>query len=55
MHTAASFDSVRLHLTCMTCTCVYNRPVTTQVEKANEQLYGNEAAFFEAHLGPKLK
>jgi len=30
-------------------------PVTTEVEKANEQHYGNDPAFFEAHLGPRLK
>lgn len=30
-------------------------PVTELVELANEQLYGNEAAFFESHLGPMLK
>lgn len=29
--------------------------VTVLVEKTNEQLYGNEAAFFESHLGPMLK
>ncbi|KAL1503346.1 hypothetical protein AB1Y20_011398 [Prymnesium parvum] len=32
-----------------------NRPVTTEVATTNEQLYGNDAAFFKAHLGPKLK
>lgn len=31
------------------------RPVTSFVEKTNEQLYGNDAAFFRAHLGPTLK
>ena len=30
-------------------------PVTTMVEEANEQHYGNDPAFFLAHLGPKLK
>jgi len=30
-------------------------PVTTEVEVTNEQLYANDPAFFEAHLGPKLK
>ena len=32
-----------------------NRPVTTQVEVTNEQLYANDPAFFLMHLGPKLK
>ena len=31
------------------------RPVTAEVEKANEQLYANDPAFFVAHLGPRLK
>mmetsp|Transcript_13689 Transcript_13689/g.30659 ORF Transcript_13689/g.30659 Transcript_13689/m.30659 type:complete len:347 (-) Transcript_13689:57-1097(-) len=30
-------------------------PVTALVEKANEQLYGNDPKFFEEHLGPRLK
>ena len=30
-------------------------PVTVMVEEANEQHYGNDPAFFVAHLGPKLK
>jgi len=30
-------------------------PVTTMVEEANEQHYGNDPAFFAAHLGPRLK
>lgn len=29
--------------------------VTVLVDKANKQLYGNESAFFESHLGPALK
>ena len=32
-----------------------DRPVTTLVEDTNEQLYGNDPAFFVAHLGPRLK
>jgi cyclopropane-fatty-acyl-phospholipid synthase len=32
-----------------------SRPVTTDVEVTNEQLYGNDPAFFVDHLGPKLK
>lgn len=36
-------------------TLIQKRPVTTAVETTNEQLYGNDAAFFVAHLGPKLK
>ena len=31
------------------------RPVTTEVEVTNEQLYANDPAFFLAHLGPRLK
>jgi len=30
-------------------------PVTVMTEEANEQHYGNDPAFFVAHLGPKLK
>ena len=30
-------------------------PVTTDTDKANEQHYGNDPRFFEAHLGPCLK
>lgn len=30
-------------------------PVTTDVDKANEQHYGNDPAFFQSHLGPCLK
>lgn len=30
-------------------------PVTKDVEITNQQLYGNDPAFFVAHLGPKLK
>lgn len=30
-------------------------PVTSHTEEANEQHYGNDPAFFEAHLGPCLK
>jgi len=30
-------------------------PVTTEVDIVNEQHYGNDPAFFLAHLGPKLK
>ena len=32
-----------------------SRPVTTEVEAANEQLYANDPLFFLAHLGPRLK
>ena len=31
------------------------RPVTTEVEVTNEQLYANDPEFFLLHLGPKLK
>ena len=30
-------------------------PVTTDVDVVNEELYGNDPAFFVAHLGPRLK
>ena len=30
-------------------------PVTVMTEEANEQHYGNDPAFFVAHLGPNLK
>jgi len=30
-------------------------PVTTDTEKVNEQLYGNDPYFFVHHLGPRLK
>lgn len=31
------------------------KPVTSEVEVTNEQLYANDPSFFQAHLGPMLK
>lgn len=31
------------------------KPVTTDVDVTNMQLYGNDPEFFESHLGPRLK